>query len=622
MPAPFLGKPELYWCKACKVPLLEKKCSCGTKPFEVPVSPPGEVRPVFSADRKRILEAAGKNIGGLSLPELLLLNKLGWTDRMDELIAGGEIVGIFRYDFEGSCFELLPRVALYKYLSSPKRVFIPEGVVRFIEHGDLLAPGVSSCDPGICPGDWVFVCADKPVACGIALMDSSRMSARGKGVAVRIKDFSPSFLPRTSADPPISAAVSANAPSLERMEQEAVSRMRDFALSHGKPLCVSFSGGKDSLAVLLLAQRSGLDFSVIFADTGIEFPETVEFVKKVGKNFRFLSESAGDSFYENFSYFGAPARDFRWCCKNCKLGPLARLILRHFPGGCIAFGGERRFESESRMRRGFEGSNPWVRNQLSFYPLYNWNSLSVWFYLFWKKAEYNPLYELGYERIGCYPCPASSLADLALLREHHPALYEKLVSLLQDYSRKNDFPEEFVRFGLWRWKRLNPAMEEFVRKKGIILNPPKASGRLSFRMVSGVSPCKSGGYSVECAFSRSLSLGRVSDLIRVLGNVKYSPSLGILVVSRAGMEATVHSTGSVRVRGPSGSASLVDFASLLGNVIVRAEECVGCGVCAASCPKHAILISGRRALVGDACNSCGACIPFCPVAKFGGGNKI
>jgi len=622
MSAPFLGKPELYWCKACNTPLLEKKCSCGANPVEVPISPPGEVRPVFSADRARILEAAEKNMGTLSLPQLLFFNKLGWIDRMDELIAGGELVGVFRYDFETSCFELLPRVALYKYLSAPKRIFIPEGVVKFIEHGDLLVPGVSSCDAGISPGDWVFICTDKPVACGISLMGSAQLSAHGKGVAVKIKDFSKEFVPRPTSDPPLSEAVSKNAPALERLEREAVLRMRDFALSHSKPLSVSFSGGKDSLVVLLLAQLSGLDFSVIFADTGIEFPETIEFVKKVGKNFRFLSESAGDSFYATFPYFGAPARDFRWCCKNCKLGPLARLILSNFPDGCITFGGERRFESESRMRRGFEGSNPWVQNQLSFYPLYNWNSISVWFYLFWKKAEYNPLYELGYERIGCYPCPASSLADLALLREHHPALYEKLASSLQEYSRKNEFPEEFLKFGLWRWKQLNPAMEEFVRKKGIVLHPPRFSGRLSFRMLSGVSPCKSGGYSVECAFCRPLSLELVSALSRILGTIKYSPSLGILTVSRAGMEATVHSTGSVRVRGPSESSALVDFANLLGNLIIRAEECVGCGVCAASCPQHAIVISGRRAVVGDACNSCGACLPFCPVSKFGGGNKI
>ncbi len=618
MSAPFLGKPELYWCKDCNLPLLEPKCSCGALPFEVPISPPGEVRPVFDADRRRILDAAKKRVGNANLPKIVLLNKLGGTDRMDEVIAGGEIVGVFRFDLETSCFDFAPRIGFYNLASSPKKVFIPEGVVKFLEHGDLLAPGVSSCDADISAGDWVFVFSDRPVACGIAMMGSGQMSARGKGVAVKIKDFSLSFRPKPLVDPPIEDAVSANSAALAGKEAEAVRRMKEFAGAHKKPVSVSFSGGKDSLAVLLLAERAGLDFSVIFADTGIEFPETIEFVEKMKGRFNIITESAGNSFFDNIAYFGPPARDFRWCCKNCKLGPLARLILENFPGGCVTFGGERRFESESRMRRGFEGSNPWVQNQLSFYPLYNWNSLSVWFYLFWRKAEYNPLYELGYERIGCYPCPASSLADLALLREHHPAFYARFFSRLEEYSEENGFPPEFLEFGLWRWKKLNPAMEIFARERGIKLVPSKPSaGRLSFRMVSGVSPCKSGGYSIECAFSRPLNLGRITCFCRILGEVKSSPSLGILVLSRSGMDATIHSTGSVRIRGPSSDpAPLHDFADMLGQIILRAEECVGCGVCTASCPSRAIKILQGKAVVGENCTHCGACIPFCPVVKF------
>ena len=50
------------------------------------------------------------------------------------------------------------------------------------------------------------------------------------------------------------------------------------------------------------------------------------------------------------------------------------------------------------------------------------------------------------------------------------------------------------------------------------------------------------------------------------------------------------------------------------NIIqVKKELCVGCGVCAGSCPKHAIFIVNGQARVNQRmCNQCGLCIGVCP----------
>ncbi|NIR15141.1 MAG: phosphoadenosine phosphosulfate reductase family protein, partial [Desulfobacterales bacterium] len=49
---------------------------------------------------------------------------------------------------------------------------------------------------------------------------------------------------------------------------------------------------------------------------------------------------------------------------------------------------------------------------MSANPIQNWNALEVWLYIFKEKADFNPLYNQGYHRMGCYLCPSSPLAEL------------------------------------------------------------------------------------------------------------------------------------------------------------------------------------------------------------------
>lgn len=62
-----------------------------------------------------------------------------------------------------------------------------------------------------------------------------------------------------------------------RMTQQ---RIKDWYEHFGGDVYVSFSGGKDSTVLLDIARRMYPDIKAVFFDTGLEYPEIRQFVKK------------------------------------------------------------------------------------------------------------------------------------------------------------------------------------------------------------------------------------------------------------------------------------------------------------------------------------------------------
>ena len=50
----------------------------------------------------------------------------------------------------------------------------------------------------------------------------------------------------------------------------------------------------------------------------------------------------------------------------------------------------------------------------------------------------------------------------------------------------------------------------------------------------------------------------------------------------------------------------------MAELIVKDEECVGCGECVDACPYNAIEIVNDKAVVKQNCTACGACVEACP----------
>jgi len=207
------------------------------------------------------------------------------------------------------------------------------------------------------------------------------------------------------------------------------------------------------------------------------------------------------------------------CCKVCKLGPISQAIAENFPSGVLSFEGTRKYESFQRHSRPKVDRNKWMPNQLSAYPIRDWTSLHVWLYIFSKKADYNPLYERGYDRVGCWMCPASSLSELTRLEETHPQLWKRYEAELLKHKAEFGYPETYISEARWRWKNGEKALSPTQKPK---------QGQLQYNFVSGVSPCKVGGFVVEGKFSGAIDMQRSSNVLQILGDVSHSDSLGTI----------------------------------------------------------------------------------------------
>jgi phosphoadenosine phosphosulfate reductase len=453
----YLGKILLRWCDQCHTPVLSQQCACGEKTREVPVTPPGDARPAFPADIALINRIYEDHFGAPLIPEghLALLNKVPDHDRMEEIVVGGGIAGIIRYFPGQRRWEPVPRPEACKLFTPKKRfVIVDDDVVPFIRDQGMsvLAPGLVFIDDSVCAGDEVFILAKdgSPAGVGRAKVDAATARGMKKGSIVRTRrNVTSTVVPGAAG---WGTAVTANTDVLEYAESSAIQFVREVAQKNPHLVTnVSYSGGKDSLATLLVVIKAIGKVPMLFADTGMEFPETYANVEEASRHYGLdLIRTDGKTrFWENFEQQGPPAVNARWCCRVCKLTPVADLIRERW-GECLSFIGQRRYESAARAQSNRVWRNSNVRAQLSAAPIHNWTALHVWLYLMRENAPYNILYERHLDRIGCFMCPSSDMALIHIIESEYPGLWESWRSRLEQWQLTKELSAEWVTEGKWR----------------------------------------------------------------------------------------------------------------------------------------------------------------------------
>ena len=636
-----LGKNHLRWCYECNLPILEKEqCPvCSSPTEEVVLTPPGDSRPAFDHDIQLIRSILdrdyGEGAGRAVIPDghVVILNKAPSLDRMDEVVIDGAVIASFRYDM-GSGWKFVARMQgayrIGKHFSKGYVVCDPEAVPFIRESKNLMAPGVVDADPDIKFGDEIIIITPdrEIIATGMAKMTGPEMVESTKGVAVRTRWYRPEeFRDLTDKNNSWDQAVKANEGVIKRRVDEAVGFIKKTMEKQNLPTIVSFSGGKDSLASLLLTLDAGLKLPVLFVDTGLEFDETVQHVHDVCERhgLQLIEEKAPtDAFFGNLVYFGPPAKDYRWCCKTNKLGPTVGAINKHFPDGVLSFIGQRKYESEQRNSKPRVWKNPWTPGQIGASPIQNWCAMHVWMYIFYKKEPYNIWYTRGLDRIGCFLCPASDLAEFDAIAGQSKR-WDDWDKYLDEYMKDRGLPKEWKEYSLWRWKSApNSIKEEVQRVSGKevseLTKHTKApeKGPITIKVQDGYSPCTI-GYSIEAALSRPIDLEKVRPFCHAITWIVPEKIEGDYIELGG---ATLYAEGSIISK----SGSELDARRTIDHIfqlIMRAEQCVGCGLCAARCRPGALYMEdGKVHIHEDECIFCRECFGPCPSVNFARGEEF
>ena len=201
---------------------------------------------------------------------------------------------------------------------------------------------------------------------------------------------------------------------LDVLEAESIHIMREVAAEFERPVLL-FSGGKDSVVMLALAERAfwpaRIPFPVMHVDTGHNFPEVMEFrdrrVAQLGVQLVVASVQ------ESIDAGRVAEETGRWASRN-RLQTVTLLDAIEEHRFDAVFGGARRDEERARakerifsLRDSFGGWDPrrqrpelWglyngrhaAGEHVRVFPLSNWTELDVWAYIEREKLDIPSIY--------------------------------------------------------------------------------------------------------------------------------------------------------------------------------------------------------------------------------------
>ena len=260
--------------------------------------------------------------------------------------------------------------------------------------------------------------------------------------------------------------------------EHALNVIREFVEHEGvNGVYVSFSGGKDSLVLLHLVRSIYPDVPAVFANTGVEFPEQVKFVRsfpnvtevfpikhfpKIIKEDGIVYPSKEIAMYIKAAKGGATyavnglkgldkggkenrykSRFKKWaylmdsgvkispdCCKLMKEKPMRDYEKQNGKSPIIGTRAEESFRRAVGWMK--SGCNSFLENRAKSTPLSLWVESDVWRYIDENGITLSPMYtDGGMKRTGCMFCPVpiahADYSNIEYARTHHPKMYETMM---------------------------------------------------------------------------------------------------------------------------------------------------------------------------------------------------
>jgi 3'-phosphoadenosine 5'-phosphosulfate sulfotransferase (PAPS reductase)/FAD synthetase len=129
-----------------------------------------------------------------------------------------------------------------------------------------------------------------------------------------------------------------------------------------------------------------------------------------------------------------PRRKMQFCTEHLKLRPQSRWIRENVEGEFRRYTGVRREESKNR-----EGRQPVEWDEVFgcelHHPIVDWTKQMCFDFVRRHEEQVNPLYTLGFGRVGCAPCVNSNKGDVRAWAERFPEMIDKVRSWEQRVGR-------------------------------------------------------------------------------------------------------------------------------------------------------------------------------------------
>lgn len=210
---------------------------------------------------------------------------------------------------------------------------------------------------------------------------------------------------------------------------------------------VTFSGGKDSLASLLWVRNNlTKDFTTVFCDTGWEHPLTYQYIEEIREkldlNLVTIKSKKFDGMVDLVKKKSRwPSSQRRFCTSELKTIPMIDYIIDEVNDDILVIQGIRAAESARRAemskqctyfkyyaqpygkdKNGKDKFHTYRRKDVLAFrerhaddllrPVFEWSAQQVIDYIIENGVQPNPLYKMGYKRVGCYPCVMASQQDI------------------------------------------------------------------------------------------------------------------------------------------------------------------------------------------------------------------
>lgn len=212
----------------------------------------------------------------------------------------------------------------------------------------------------------------------------------------------------------------------------------------GRRVVASVSSGKDSGALSLFLRDLGIEHDRVFMDTGWEHPATYEYLRgpltaALGPitEIRARLPNGEPLTLPNLirSRKGFPGGRTRFCTTELKLKPMVAHLAALMDSGVDVLNavGIRRDESLERV-----DAAEWEWSELmdceTWRPLVTWTIDDVIALHKRHGLKPNPLYMMGFDRVGCFPCINANKGEIRLVADMAPERVAEIAALEEEIA--------------------------------------------------------------------------------------------------------------------------------------------------------------------------------------------